>query len=425
MFGTSNFLMDQSWRNLSMRESWVMCVLLGALAWGQAAPATPPAGRPSAPGAPSKQEAAETNDTAASVPADAAVITVKGVCPAQPKTAATKAGAAKTDGASAKTAAADCKTVITKAEFERLASGVAPNLTPQLKKQLATVLPRLIAMSAEAQKKGLDKNPRYLETVKFAKMQILTQELQRTTQEEAAKIPDADIAEYYKKNPEAYEQYNLDRLFVPRSKQPDAAETKDNDKDEKLTEEQQKAKDEQEKRKQAEGEEEMTQMAEKLRARAAAGEDIAKLQKEAFEAAGMKIDSPTVNLPTVRRTGLPPGHTAVFDLKAGDVSQLINDSGGHYVYKVNKKETLPLDQVKSEIHSTRQNQRMRDAMETYQNSFKAETNEAYFGPVGAQAPPSPRGGMMHPKMPPSPTTPAAQPQGQPPASSPSEAPKPN
>src|SRR5712692_3221819 len=340
--------MDQSWRNLSMRKSSVMCVMLGALAWGQAAPATPPAGRPVAPiPAPRPQAPAEAPDTAASVPADAAVITVRGVCPAQPKTAATKAGTAKTAGTAAKTPAADCKTVITKAEFERLASGVAPNLTPQLRKQLAT-------------------------------MQILTQELQRTTQEEAAKVPEAEIAEYYKKNPEAYEQYNLDRLFVPRTKQAEAPEAKNNDKDEKLTEEQQKAKDEQEKRKQAEGEEEMTQLAEKLRARAAAGEDMAKLQKEAFEAAGMKIDSPTVNLPTVRRTGLPPGHTAVFELKEGEVSQLINDTGGHYVYKVNKKETLPLEKVKEEIHSTMQNQRMRDAMEKYQNSFKAETNEAYF-----------------------------------------------
>src|SRR2546429_1902639 len=103
MFGTSNFLMDQSWRNLSMRESWVMCVLLGALAWGQAAPATPPAGRPSAPGAPSKQEAAETTDTAASVPADAAGITVKGVGPAPPQTAAPETGAAHNGGSSAKT----------------------------------------------------------------------------------------------------------------------------------------------------------------------------------------------------------------------------------------------------------------------------------------------------------------------------------
>ena len=252
-------------------------------------------------------------------------------------------------------------------------------------------------------------------------MQILTNELQRSIQDEAAKVPEADISDYYKKNPEAYEQYNLDRLFVPRFKQAEAEENKESDKDEKLTEEQQKTKEEQEKAKQAEGEQEMTKLADSLHTRAAAGEDFIKLQKEAFDAAGMKIDSPTVNLPKIRRTGLPPGHSAVFDLKEGELSQVINDSGGHYIYKINKKEELALEQVKDEIHSALQNQRMRDAMDKYQNSFKAETNEAYFGPAGVQGPPPPpRGaGMVRPRPVPSPTAPPAQPQAQAPA------PKPN
>lgn len=391
-----------------MRKSWLMCVLLGTLAWGQSAPAAKP------------QAPAAEPETAASVPADAAVITVKGVCPAQPKAAAPKAGAAKAAGTADKTPAADCKTVITKAEFERLASGVAPNITPQLKRQLAGVLPRLIAMSAAAQKKGLDKSPRYLETVKFAKMQILTNELQKGIQEEAAKVPEQDIADYYKKNPEAYEQFNLDRLFIPRFKQPAAEAAEANDeKDEKLTDEQQKAKEEKDKAKAAEGEQEMTKLAASLRVRAVAGEDFVKLQKEAFDAAGMKIESPSVNLPKVRRTGLPPGHAAVFELKQGDVSELISDSGGHYVYRVKTKEQLPLDQAKEEIHSALQQQRMRDAMEKYQSSFQTETNEAYFGPAGAPAPP-PQHGAARPRM--VPPAPAAQPQGQAPAQAPASKP---
>ncbi len=145
-----------------MGKSWLMCVLLGTLAWGQAAPGSP---------APAQQAPAPA-DTSAAVPPDAPVITVEGVCPAQPKTAAPKGPAAKPATAdkapAAKTAAADCKTVITKAEFEKLANGVAPNVTPQLKKQLAGVLPRLIAMSSQARKKGLDKTPQFQETVKFA-----------------------------------------------------------------------------------------------------------------------------------------------------------------------------------------------------------------------------------------------------------------
>ena len=410
-----------------MGKSWWMCVLLGALAWGQAAPGTPPpqaspaqaekSAAPQAPAAPA--------DTSASVPADAPVLTIKGVCPpaakaAAPKTAAGKAAAPAAKTPASKTATEACKTVITKAEFEKMANGLAPNVTPQLKHQLATVLPRMMAMSQAAEKKGLDKDARFKETMKFARMQILTNELQRNIQEEASKVPQADIADYYKKNSEAYEQYNLDRVFVPRMKQLAPAEEKegDNEKGEKPSEEQLKAKAAEEKAKQEQSEQEMTKLAESLQARAAGGEDFAKLQKEAVEAAGMKIDSPSVNLPKVRRTALPPGHASVFELKAGQVSPVINDSGGHYIYKVNSRDQLPLEDVKEEIRSSLQNQRTRDAMDKYQNSYQVDTNPAYFGPASA-------GGGMRPGMPPPRVgqrprmaTPPTKPQQAPPAAEP-------
>ncbi len=403
-----------------MRKSWLVCVFMGTLAWGQAAGTPPPAqpGQSSAPMPGMQMPAAPPPDMSAAVPPEEPVITVKGVCPAKP--AAAKGTAAKPAAtASAKTPAADCKTVITKAEFEKLASGVAPNMTPQLRRQLASVLPRLIAMSDAAKKKGLDKTERYKETVKFAQMQILTNEYNRQIQEEAAKVPPADIEAYYKKNPEAYEQFNLDRLFVPRSKQADAENKEDEEKDEKLSDDAKKAKEAADKAKADEGEQAMTKLADSLRARAAAGEDFVKLQKEAFEAAGMKIDSPTVNLPKVRRTGLPPGHSAVFDLKAGEVSAVINDSGGHYIYKVISKDALTLDQAKDEIHSTLQNQRTREMTDAVQKSFTVDTNEKYFGPPGPAGGMTPPRHMPNPRMVPSPT---AAPQGQPPADPPASKP---
>jgi len=396
-----------------MGKSWLLCVLLGALAWGQAAPAAPPqAQAPPAPAA----------DTSAAVPADAAVITVTGVCPEQPKAAAATGTAAKPATAT-KTPAADCKTIITKAEFEKLANAVAPNATPQLKKQLAGVLPKFIAMSDAAKKQGLDKTPQFAETLKFAKMQILSNELQRKIQEDAAKVPPTEIENYYKKNPEAYEEFSLDRLFVPRNKQVEA-DSKDEDKDEKLTEEQQKAKEAADKAKAVEGEQAMSKLAESLRARAVAGEDFVKLQKEAFEAGGMKIESPTVTLPKVRRTGLPPAHAAVFELKAGEVSPVISDSGGHYIYKVNKKDRVTLEQAKDEIQKNLQNQRSRDMMDKVNSSFKVETNEAYFGPAGPGVMPpqvpnprmAPRGAA--PGNAPPPAQQQTPPQAQPPAAKP-------
>jgi hypothetical protein len=381
-----------------MGKSWLMCVLLGTLAWGQAAPSAPPTPQPP-----------QAADTSAAVPPDAAVITVIGVCPAQ-----SQAGAAE------KTPADDCKTVITKAQFEELAKALIQNVTPQSKKQLAGVLPRFIGMSSEARKNGLDKTPQFDQTVEFAKMQILTSTLQRNIQDEAAKVPPEDIEKYYKEHADTFEQFNVDRLFVPRTKQGEAAAAEDDEKDEKLSEQAKKTKEAEEKAKADKAEQAMTKLAESLRVRAAAGEDFIKLQKEAFAAAGMKIESPTVNLPNVRRTGLPAGHVAVFDLKAGEVSQVISDAGGHYIYKVNKKDHVALEQATNEIHSKLQNDRTREMLDKVNNSFKVETNDMYFGPGGVGAAPAPR--LPHPRQAPMPTPPAAQPQTAPPAQPPAAKP---
>jgi len=366
-----------------MRNSWLLCVLLGTLAWGQATPEITPASPAQPPSAASKAPAPPSE-----VPENAVVLTIKGVCAAPPKTtAASKVVAGKTSAAPAKKPA-DCKTQITRAQFEKIANTVSPTptITPQLKHQLESALPRIMAMSEAAKAKGLDKSPRFLERVKLDRMQILTLELQRTVQEEADKVPDTAVAGYYKKNPEACEQFSLERLFIPRYKRAEPEDKGDAKEPEKLTEEQQKAKEAADQAKREKGEQELNKLADSLQARAAAGEDFAKLQKEAFEAAGTKVANPTVSLPKVRRTGLPVAHASVFDLKVGEVSAVIGDNGGHYIYKVVSKEVLPLDQVKDEIRNKLKGERLKEMMDKYTNSFQATPNEAYFGPAEAAGP---------------------------------------
>ncbi len=395
-----------------MRKSWLVCVCLGTLAWGQAQPVTPAAQPAPAANAQNKAAAAP----AAVVAESAAVLTVKGVsCPEFTKTATGPTAAAGKTAAAAKKPA-DC--VITRAEFEKLTKALqqGPNpLNDAQKRTLANQLPGVIAMSEAAKKKGLDKTEGYVETLKFVKMRILAQRMQDAVRDEADKVPPEKVAEYYKENPEAYEQFSLDRLFIPKNKQPsaeDKEEAKEEAKEpEKLTEEQQKAKEAAEKAKQEKGEQELNELAESLRQRAATGEDFTKLQKEAFEAAGTKVENPTVNLPKVRRTGLPPAHAAVFELKVGQASAVISDQGGHYVYKVVSKEVLPLDQVKEEIHNKLKGERLKEKMDKYTNSYQAVTNEAYFGPAPPPGPP------RRPRAAP-PAAPQAQPQGAAPQAAP-------
>jgi len=411
-----------------------MCVLMGALAWGQAQPgAAPPAHPVQAPGN-SAAKAPATPDTADSVPKDAIVLTIEGVCtpqarPAAAKTAPEKAGAAPAKPA-AKAAPAHCKTKITRAEFEQLESALSPRVTPQLKKQLESAYPGILAFAAAAHKEGLDKGERFDTLMKFYRAQVLSNELKRTITEDASKISDEDVNKYYQEHLTAYQQFNLDRVFVPHFQKPaseakgaekDEKDDKD-DKDEKVTPEgqQQKAK--------AEQEQEEAKLAETLHTRAAGGEDFVKLQKDAYDAAGMKMDPPSINLPKVRRNALPPGQASVFELKEGEISQVIGDTGGHYIYRVKAIEEMPLDDpLKNEIHGMLQGQRQRDGLDKYQKSFTVVPNEAYFGPstpagMPPGAPPMRNMPMPVPRKPAASANPPAQSQTPPPAQPPAAPP---
>jgi parvulin-like peptidyl-prolyl isomerase len=350
-----------------MRFQYLVCLLLAGLAYGQAAPsATPPAATPSA----STDKAPEIK-----VGPDDAVITLTGFC-----ADATQQGDA-------------CKTVISRAQFEKLAESLQPGMSPAIRRQLATAYSRILRMSTVAEKRGLDKQPKFEEKMNFARMQVLSGELSSALQEDAGKVTDGDIDDYYKKNEASYEQATFARIFVPRAKQivnpvvrPKAgtnvgAKASATASTNRLpTEAQKKA-----------SEEAMTKLAAGLRARAAKGEDPDTLQKEAYVAAGLPGNAPSTKMEKVRRTTLPANHQAVMDLKPGEVSEVISDpNSGHYIYKLVSKETLSVDTVKPEIRSTISSQRYRDSMQNFQGNV--DLNDAYFGPTRNPAmPPLPRG----------------------------------
>jgi hypothetical protein len=356
-----------------MRFQCLVCLLLAGLAYGQAAqPAIPPAA-----GAKAEQSASASADKAPEIKVgpDDTVITLKGFC-----ADATQQGDA-------------CKTVISRAQFEKLAESLQPGMSPAIRRQLATAYSRMLRMSTAAEKRGLDKAPKFDEMLHFARMQILSQELSRALQEESSKVSDGDIDDYYKKNEASYEQATFARIFVPRAKQianpvvrpkagtkagAKAGATTSTNKP--PTEAQKKA-----------AEEAMKKLAPDLRARAAKGEDPDKLQKEAYVAAGLPGNAPSTKMEKVRRTTLPANHQAVMDLKPGEVSDVISDpNSGHYIYKLVSKETLSVDTVKPEIRNTISSQRYRDSMQGFQGNV--DLNDAYFGPTRNPAmPPPPRG----------------------------------
>ncbi|MGB9205911.1 MAG: peptidylprolyl isomerase [Terriglobales bacterium] len=351
-----------------MRFQYLACLLLAGLAYGQAAPPAPPAA-----GAKTEPSASAVADKTPEINAgpDDPVITLKGVC-----VDSTQQGDA-------------CKTVITRAQFEKIGEAMQPGMPPAMRRNLANSYARALKMSAEAEKRGLAKGPKFDEKMSLARISILSQELNGALREDSNKVSDVDLEDYYKKNTSSYEQATFARIFVPRVKQippsvvtpktgatpgtktsashaPTAAQQKD-------------------------AEEAMTKVADDLRARAVKGEDPDKLQKEAYAAAGLMGNAPSTKMEKVRGATLPLNHRAVMDLKPGEVSEVISDPNGpHYIYKLVSKETLALDAVKPEIRNLISSQRYRDSLQGFQSDI--DLNDAYFGPSRNPAtPPAAKG----------------------------------
>ena len=275
-----------------------------------------------------------------------------------------------------KSKAANCKTVVTRAEFEQLVAAVAPTIAPPARKQLATQYGMALVMVHKAHEMGLDQGPKFQELMRVARIGVLTKELSQNLQEEAGKISDKEIETYYHNNEASFQEVELQRIFIPRSKQ--TAESKDKPA-------RRRGGQEAAQKEQQESEDAMKKLAEALRGRAAAGEDFAKLQDEAIAASGFKGKPPT-RLGKVRRTSLPPDQGEVFNLKPGETSQLISTPNGYLVYKVGEKDTLPLDNVREEISPPCSRSACRMRCKAIQQSATPELNPKYFADAPAAAP---------------------------------------
>lgn len=321
----------------------------------------------------------------AAVPEDAPVITIDGVCD-------------KPDANPA-----DCKTVVTRAQFEKMLSMVAPSragmptqFPPAVKRNMATQYSQLLTVASAAEKEGVEKSPQAQELLRFARMQALAQAFTRQLQQKVEPT-DAEIQKFYNDNAAKLEQVTLDRIFIPKTSEA----TKPAAKSASAAKAAGAAKTAGGTAKDASATAAFTEKAEKLRQRAVAGEPFDKLQKEALE--GSNFPSAPETRMAAQKGTLPPDQEAVFNLKPGEVSKVFNEPSGAYIYKMVSKGPVPLEQVKDEIKQRLTQEKMQAAMEAVLKSSKPVLNDQYFGPATPAAP-----GAMQPG--PGTQTPPAKPQ---------------
>src|SRR5207248_845499 len=208
-------------------------------------------------------------------------------------------------GAARATAAkTSCKKVITKAEFDRILDAAIPksrrsagaDVIPQVKQAVAKEYLNMYVMASEAEKRGYPaKDPMAEEMLRLSRMQVLSMALNQESQEKA-KPTDAEVKSYYKDNPSAYVEVGLRRLYIPKPAPvtppaPTPTSTTPNPADASKPADAAKPADP----------EALKAAAEKIRDRAAAGEDLDKLEKDAFEAAGNKQTPPPTQMGNRRR----------------------------------------------------------------------------------------------------------------------------
>lgn len=333
---------------MCMRSLPLLCLLFSAFALAQEQPLPQP-GLP-----PEYRPPVLRNDdddavprAAAKVAPDAAVITIHGVC--------------NPPASSGSAAASSCQTIITRAQFEKLTEALLKNMKLSRKRQLASAYPELLAMAHEAEKRGLETSERFQQRMAYARIQILSRELVDEIEEQTDNVPAKEIEDYYRSHPAEFEFVTLQRIFIPNRKRTDPL-PKDNATQAFLADA-------------------MTKLAEQIRAEAVAGADFASLEKKVYAAAGMTDVPPNTSLGQVHPGDITAARASVLDLNPGEISPVISDSTGHYIYKLDAKQVQPLADVSDGIRKTLATQHRAEEIQSIQQPVTADFNTSYFGPM--------------------------------------------
>src|SRR5258706_8339769 len=200
-----------------LRDGFV-CLLLAGVALGQStAPSSSPKSKPTLKPRPSAPvSSAATSETSSTASPDTPVITVQGLCERPGGSTATPS---------------DCKTVITRAEFEKITNAVQPNMPPAAKKQFVNRYVMVLLLAEKAHELGLDQGPEFDEQMYLARIQNLARLAGERLQKDSSQVSDSDINDYYRAHSADFKAISFERLYVPKQKRVDTATQKPNDPD--------------------------------------------------------------------------------------------------------------------------------------------------------------------------------------------------
>jgi len=354
-----------------MTRSLIICILLAVTAAAQkpqnppakqapAAPAATPS--PSPAGKPGPPSLLKRDEKPAEVPPNEPVISIRGLCPAQ-KEVATNNKVPST---------AECTMSITKEQFDNLVKAFNSNnqpITQAQRRGLAEKYVELLVFSEAAESAGVENTPTYAEVMRVLRLKTLGDLYLNQLSEQYRNPPEQEIEAYYQANQQKYEAAKLTRIYLPK-----------NDPDPKATAEQKQ-----------DFEKKIQPLSDDIQARAAKGEDMAKLQKDAYTSLGITATPPNTDLSLARHGMFPPKlDQEIFSHKAGEVFRS-DDATGYMIYRVDSRQTSPLESVKAEISQQIFRQKMEAKTKELNAPVHAEYDDKYFGPPTPAGRPVPPG----------------------------------
>jgi len=311
-------------------------------------------------------EKAEPSKAAANVAPTAPVIRIHGLCSTDlfstnPATPSKAAGSKASAAAAPKAVHAGCETIVTRAQFEKLAAVVAPNQPPQATAQLAHFYATQLLYAQKAHELGLDKDPHFDEILKFTYLQVLGRAFSSHMQQEADAKANGLFDTYYKQHPDEFEEVQVMQISIPKQKD-HSEESGPPAKVDTVAEAAA-----------------MKAEAESIRSRAIAGEDFEKLEADAYAFANTPNDSPDPDMGENTRSDMAPFDKEVFALPIGQVSEVLSGTEAWHIFKVVNKHMMPPDEARKRISA----KLTREAMDSLNNSVKPQFNDAYFGSPAA------------------------------------------
>jgi hypothetical protein len=241
-------------------------------------------------------------------------------------------------------------------QFEKLMNALNPAgqaISAKGRQNLAKTYAESLALESAARSSGIEDSEEFRELIAWTRLRAIAELYRRKLEEKYRSPSPEEVDGYYQQHVASYERVKLSRVLIPRQS---GTSGDDDEFDRKALE-----------------------AANNARARAANGEDPELVQKDVYSALGLSTPPP-VELGKYGRANFTDKEGPdVFALKAGEASPVEIEPKNYVIYKVEAKETLPEEEVKTEISHEIWQQKFKDAIAAITDADHFEFDEQYFG----------------------------------------------